>query len=191
LPLKDLLKKELYQKKLKLCRALKKQKPLYISIVISILTMNDVLNNIFDDASLEAIRNASNISPSPEKFHENRVRCEIKTENNLKMTDENRDLRIKIEAQKEIIRKIIANQNQMVKEFNELCEKVKVLEESKLQYEAELKRTVDSTTCSPKQNETVSQDNFEKKEEKQQTGNGDGLNPDDFKVENIFYCGNK
>lgn len=158
--------------------------------------MNEMLNNIFDDDSLEAIRNANTISPSPEYFqkkHEEEVNyekpsidsiqeesieetekmnLEYKEEiNNLKKV--NKDLQLKLEAQKELLSKVVSSQNEMIKELNSLKEH---LNKPSLQ-----------TVQESKSEEKIEQ----KIEEKQQTSQGEGLNPDDFKVENIFYYGNK
>lgn len=148
--------------------------------------MNGVLNNIFDEEALNAIRNADKICPSPESLqakHEEvveyvEVKAEpAKTEINYDMDkidrilSENRDLKIKVETQKELIHKIIESQNQMIKEINKMQEKLAAYDQIANQVHK------------------VQSEVPKKEEPKQQTGAGEGLNPDDFSVENIFYAG--
>ena len=160
--------------------------------------MNDVLNNIFDEESLSAIKNADKICPSPETLSKRKEISyeEVKTApvnnsvNNInydqdkvtRLENDNRELKIKVEAQKELIHKIIESQNQMIKEINLMQEKLIKLENRKL----------DGTIDTNQTNNTEQKPANENKEnQKQQTGAGEGLNPDDFSVEDIFYMGNK
>lgn len=153
--------------------------------------MNSDLNNIFDEDSLNAIRNADKISPSPESLQAKKENVtetveyqEIKAEPTKdkvnydmdkidRIISENRDLKIKVEAQKELIHKIIESQNQMIKEINRMQTRLAEYEEAAKKV-PEVKKAVQEEI---------------KKEESQQTGAGEGLNPDDFSVENIFYMG--
>lgn len=163
--------------------------------------MNEFLNNVFTAESVEAIRNAHSISPSPEQKEEIKYK-------NVKMTETNeetgevtqsvqtktpvtagiqkeelhqleRRLMEKIQEQSERISVIINSQNQMIKELNELQSKA-----AKAQFQV---------TESPQVQNTPSQEpvKTEPKKESQQTGAGEGLNPQDYSVEDIFYFGNK
>lgn len=156
--------------------------------------MNEALNNIFDDESLEAIRNADKINPRPEIRQEQEnftsekpSKIEVQAENVAESSDmkrrierlekENQDLKIKVTAQKELIHKIIESQNTMIKELNDIYERIHELENRK--------PAIQASSPTPTKQEAPKQEND------QQTSAGEGLNPNDFAVEKIFYTGNK
>ncbi len=161
--------------------------------------MNEILNNIFDEESIAAIRNASRISPNPETFYKkDEIKVEyasvtpasIVNENSeltkavINLQKENRELKLKVETQRELIHKIIQSQNEMISEINKIQSQM-VMMSSKQSSQN------NSSQFAVPENNRVSENRGSSEAPKQQTSMGSSLNPDDFKVENIFYFGNK
>jgi len=145
--------------------------------------MNQILNNIFDDESIEAIKRANSSSSGQ---RESSKSAENKTMEQHKPSDDfnliKRQLESKIQEQANRITVLINSQNQMIKEFNELQAIVKTLK-------AKIAQT---TTSAPMQTQTAQHQTTSsepKKDTVQQNGAGAGLNPEEFSVEKHFYFG--
>ena len=144
--------------------------------------MNEILNSIFDDDSLSAIKNVQNQSKTSTEEHieqkkEHEVTAMDQELKNSQLQDVETKLQNKIHEQASRISTIIASHNQLIKEFNQLAEKVNRIEARMIHSE--------SVTSTP------AQKSEEKPKPDQQTSAGEGLNPDDFSVEKHFYYGNK
>ena len=155
--------------------------------------MNEFLNNVFTAESVEAIKNAHTISPSPEQKEEvkyNELKVEHaeneaiptqKTESpqmNQDMQQVEQRLLQKVDEQGKRISLLINSQNEMIKEFNALCEKVKQIEQRRPEAGQQAESSAPQAPA-------------EKPKGSQQTGAGEGLNHKDYSVEDIFYFGNK
>lgn len=177
-----------------------------------IFTMNQFLNNVLTAESVQAIKNAYRITPSPEQraglnnvevVYEMETKPEPQVQKSSVEIDGGishealKDLESKfakeITKQSERISVIINSQNQMIKELNAMQEKLLELLQFKVEISNKLSESVrseviQSATVPKSDNSSIPSSNTDQKE---QTSAGEGLNPNDYCVENIFYFGNK
>lgn len=158
--------------------------------------MTDALKNIFDADSMAAIKNAAEISPAQytakpvgnivaglkePKTEENVIVYQESVEDNKEVLE----LREMVKHQTGVINRVIASQNEMIKELNSLQGEVKQLKSRPVASKPEEK---------PKAEIVEIGSDFEEpkpKKEKQQNGACNNLNPEDYCVENIFNFGRK
>jgi chromosome segregation ATPase len=139
--------------------------------------------NVFSSESIDAIKNVETITPPPEKAHKNTGKREETRQTEEKQISESpslvaelqekiNQLQNALEAQGRRIDTILESQNKVIGEFNRI--------------ESQMKEAKTVQTQLPRSTEMP----VAKTEEKpQQSGNGAGLNPDEFSVEKYFYCG--
>jgi predicted nuclease with TOPRIM domain len=148
--------------------------------------MNQILNNIFDDESIEAIKNADNngsgprTTPMPDEVIEMEQEIPQTMQETTSSEDTSllkRQLETKIQEQANRITTLINSQNQMIKEFNDVLAEVKRLKARPVSVAPQ----VNSAPASAP--EPVKDPN------KQQNGAAEGLNPEEFSVEKHFYYG--
>jgi uncharacterized protein (DUF3084 family) len=150
--------------------------------------MNQILNNIFDDESIEAIKNADNngsgprTTPMPEETRQTEQEIPQMTQEKVSSEDTSllkRQFENKMQEQANRITTLINSQNQMIKEFNDLQAVVKQLQARPVAVAPQVNSApVDAPKAEPA-----------KDPNKQQNGAGAGLNPEEFSVEKHFYYG--
>lgn len=152
--------------------------------------MNEALKNIFDDKSMSAIANAAEIAPcpNPEDLIKEQKQQKQKTEMSSEPqvvynTDEIEDLKELVNHQSRVLNRVIASQNEMIKELSTLRESASKPQAVVVETEEKpVEEVVIEEQPAPKP---------KKEAPKQQNGACEGLNPDDFCVEKCFYFGNK
>jgi uncharacterized coiled-coil protein SlyX len=172
---------------------------------------NIPLQNVFTESSRKAIEQADRILASSRQHKDaptdmaamakEAVAAASSTSAPIPMTEEsnnklrNLDQQVKmlndtITSQAAIIDKIIASQNEMIQELNDLKKKVArgVSSSEAKPQQASMPSTAPNSTSSstPVATEPVRDD-----ARQQQNGNGAGLDPANFSVEKTFYFGRK